>query len=206
MRNQLSVDIYATIVYYYSFQQAELRARYRPIIRSVITFSAAEIPRGDERDNLFVVYIHGDIINDYPFVIIEDPFNEDDYETTAELTAESGIQIVGDDLFTTNIKRVKYGIERNAANTVLLKVNQIGTLSEAFDTTLHYTPCKAEDSGFKTIVILPKDTNLPLDKPSDMPFLRAKNKWLIGHVDNEGLRNSGATMGVYGENLTIKLK
>ena len=81
-----------------------------------------------------------------------------------------------------------------------------GEAVEVYATTLHYTPCKAEDSGFKTIVILPKDTNLPLDKPSDMPFLRAKNKWLIGHVDNEGLRNSGATMGVYGENLTIKLK
>ena len=81
-----------------------------------------------------------------------------------------------------------------------------GEAVEVYATTLHYTPCKAEESGFKTIVILPKGTNLPLDKPSDIPFLRAKNKWLIGHVDNEGLKNSGATMGVYGENLTIKLK
>lgn len=73
------------------------------------------------------------IIKDYPFLIIEDPFNEDDYETTAQLTEESGIQIVGDDLFTTNIERVKYGISKGAANTVLLKVNQIGTLTEAFN-------------------------------------------------------------------------
>ena len=83
------------------------------------------------KEELYKFYMQ--IINDYPFVIIEDPFNEDDYETTAALTEESGIQIVGDDLFTTNIERVKYGIERNAANTVLLKVNQIGTLSEAFE-------------------------------------------------------------------------
>ena len=83
------------------------------------------------KEELYKFYMQ--IINEYPFLIIEDPFNEDDYETTAALTEESGIQIVGDDLFTTNIERVKYGIERNAANTVLLKVNQIGTLSEAFE-------------------------------------------------------------------------
>ena len=73
------------------------------------------------------------IIKDYPFVIIEDPFNEDDYDTTAALTKESGIQIVGDDLFTTNPKRVAYGISKGAANTVLLKVNQVGTISEALE-------------------------------------------------------------------------
>ena len=83
------------------------------------------------KEELYKFYMQ--IINDYPFVIIEDPFNEDDYETTAQLTAESGIQIVGDDLFTTNPKRVAYGIEKGAANTVLLKVNQIGTLTEAFE-------------------------------------------------------------------------
>lgn len=73
------------------------------------------------------------IVNDYPFVIIEDPFNEDDYETTAIATKELGIQIVGDDLFTTNPKRVAYGISKGAANTVLLKVNQVGTISEALE-------------------------------------------------------------------------
>jgi len=73
------------------------------------------------------------IVNDYPFVIIEDPFNEDDYETTAIATKELGIQIVGDDLFTTNPVRVAHGIKLNAANTVLLKVNQVGTISEALE-------------------------------------------------------------------------
>lgn len=73
------------------------------------------------------------MIEDYPFVILEDPFNEDDYETTAQFTAESGIQVVGDDLFTTNLKRVEYGVSKGAANTVLLKVNQIGTISEALE-------------------------------------------------------------------------
>ena len=83
------------------------------------------------KDELYDFYMR--IINDYPFVIIEDPFNEDDYETTAALTKECEIQIVGDDLFTTNPERVAYGISKGAANTVLLKVNQVGTISEALE-------------------------------------------------------------------------
>ena len=83
------------------------------------------------KDELYKFYL--DIIRDYPFVILEDPFNEDDYDTTAALTRESGIQIVGDDLFTTNPERVAHGISKGAANTVLLKVNQIGTISEALE-------------------------------------------------------------------------
>lgn len=83
------------------------------------------------REQLFDFYMR--IINDYPFVIMEDPFNEDDYDTTAAFTKESGIQVVGDDLFTTNLRRVEYGIVKGAANTVLLKVNQVGTISEALE-------------------------------------------------------------------------
>lgn len=81
------------------------------------------------KDELYQFYL--DIIRLYPFLIVEDPFNEDDYDTTAALTRESGIQIVGDDLFTTNLKRVAYGISKGAANTVLLKVNQVGTITQA---------------------------------------------------------------------------
>ena len=81
------------------------------------------------RDDLYRFYM--DMIEEYPFVILEDPFDENDYETTAALTRESGIQIVGDDLFTTNLERVAYGISKGAANAVLVKVNQIGTITEA---------------------------------------------------------------------------
>ncbi len=83
------------------------------------------------RDELYQFYLR--IAGEFPFLIIEDPFNEDDYETTASLTKEIGIQIVGDDLFTTNPKRVAYGISKGAANTILLKVNQVGTISEALE-------------------------------------------------------------------------
>ena len=83
------------------------------------------------KEQLYDFYM--EIIKDYPFVILEDPFNEDDYDTTASITKESGIQIVGDDLFTTNVKRVACGISKGAANTVLLKVNQVGSISEALE-------------------------------------------------------------------------
>jgi len=83
------------------------------------------------KEDIFNLYL--EMVKNYPFVIIEDPFDEDDYETTARLTKAVDIQIVGDDLFTTNPARVQHGIEVGAANTVLLKVNQIGTITEAFD-------------------------------------------------------------------------
>jgi len=71
----------------------------------------------------------------HPIISIEDPFFEDDFETTAELTSKIGshVQIVGDDLFVTNVKRLERGIDCGAANALLLKVNQIGTISESGD-------------------------------------------------------------------------
>ncbi len=83
------------------------------------------------KDDLMKLY--QGMVKEYPFIILEDPLREDDYEGHAILTRELGIQIVGDDLFTTDPERLKKGIELKAANTVLLKVNQIGTISEAFE-------------------------------------------------------------------------
>ena len=75
------------------------------------------------------------VIDAFPLISIEDPFEENDYATTAELTKAVGnrVQIVGDDLFVTNSKRLADGIKKGAANALLLKVNQIGTVSEAQD-------------------------------------------------------------------------
>ena len=72
-------------------------------------------------------------IKDYPVVSIEDPFDQDDWEGYAKLTASTEIQIVGDDLLVTNPKRVKTAIEQKACNALLLKVNQIGSISESID-------------------------------------------------------------------------
>ena len=95
-----------------------------------------------------------DMPKKWPFVIIEDPLSEDDYESTAVLTKNVDIQVVGDDLFTTNPERVLAGIKAGAANTVLLKVNQIGSITEAFDmVSLAYQnnygvmPCSSRGEG-----------------------------------------------------------
>jgi enolase len=78
---------------------------------------------------------YAELLRDYPLVSIEDPLSEDDWDGWVTLTAEVGekVQIVGDDLFVTNPDRLEEGITRRAANALLVKVNQIGTLSETLD-------------------------------------------------------------------------
>jgi enolase len=85
----------------------------------------------------------------YPFVSIEDGFAEDDWDSWVKMTSKLGseLQIVGDDLFVTNPKRLKTGIDRKAANALLVKVNQIGTLTETFEAV-----SLAQRSGFNTVM------------------------------------------------------
>ncbi|MET4780788.1 phosphopyruvate hydratase [Glaciihabitans sp. UYNi722] len=75
------------------------------------------------------------LVNDYPLATIEDPLAEDDWEGYVHFTEQLGskVQIVGDDLFVTNPKRLQEGIDKNVANSILVKVNQIGTLTETLD-------------------------------------------------------------------------
>ena len=75
------------------------------------------------------------LTNDYPIISIEDPLDENDFEGYSELTKLLGknIQIVGDDFFATNLKRLQKGIDKGAANSILIKLNQIGTLTETID-------------------------------------------------------------------------
>ena len=75
------------------------------------------------------------LVADFPLVSIEDPLSEDDWEGWQALTAELGsrVQIVGDDLFVTNPVRLQRGIDERSANALLVKVNQIGTLTETLD-------------------------------------------------------------------------
>ncbi len=81
-----------------------------------------------------LIELYKEAVRDYPLVVLEDPLDEDDYEGHAELTKEiPQILIVGDDLFTTNAKRLQEAIDIGACNGALLKVNQIGTFSEALD-------------------------------------------------------------------------
>ncbi len=84
-----------------------------------------------DRDELIGLY--KDLKEKFPILSLEDPLHEDDFEGYAQITKEMGIQIIGDDLFVTNVQRLKEGIQRGAANAMLFKVNQVGTLSEALD-------------------------------------------------------------------------
>ena len=86
-----------------------------------------------KRDELLEYYIN--LVSEYPIISIEDPFHEEDFESFSQITEKlkGKVQIVGDDLFVTNVERLKKGIAQGAANALLLKVNQIGTLSEAID-------------------------------------------------------------------------
>lgn len=93
--------------------------------------------------------VYADLVENYAIVSIEDPLQEDDWEGYTTLTAQLGdkVQIVGDDFFVTNPKRLAEGIEKNAANALLVKVNQIGSLSETFEAV-----AMAHNAGYKTMM------------------------------------------------------
>ena len=82
-----------------------------------------------------------------------------------------------------------------------------GTIIEVYATTLHYAPCNANEDGFRCVVVLPRDTNLPLEneisKSGEDALLFARNKWLIGHKDTD-LGEQGAFIGLKGENISLK--
>jgi enolase len=89
------------------------------------------------------------LINNYPIVSIEDPFDEDDWQASIAFTQKFGgkIMVVGDDLFVTNPKRLEEGIEKKAANAILVKLNQVGTLTETLEVIK-----RAKEAGWNTII------------------------------------------------------
>ncbi len=90
-----------------------------------------------------------DLCDKYPIVSVEDGLAEEDWESWKELTSQLGdkVQLVGDDLFVTNPKRLRNGIEKNIANSILIKPNQIGTLTETLDTIY-----MAKSNGYRTVI------------------------------------------------------
>jgi enolase len=92
---------------------------------------------------------YADLVASYPLVSIEDPLSEDDWAGWRQLTADLGhrIQLVGDDLFVTNPDRLRRGVAEQSANALLVKVNQIGTLSETLDAV-----ALAQSSGFRCMM------------------------------------------------------
>ena len=101
------------------------------------------------RDAKEMIALYEDLAKRFPLVSIEDGLQEDDWEGWQSLTWRlgDGMQLVGDDLFVTNPKRIKCGIKLNAGNAVLIKVNQIGTLTEALD-AIEMAQC----AGYHTVI------------------------------------------------------
>jgi len=97
---------------------------------------------GDQLTQLYTSYIQK-----YPIVSIEDPFDQDDWDNWSKLTNSTKIQIVGDDLTVTNPKRIQTAVEKKACNCLLLKVNQIGSITEAINAHL-----LAKKNGWGTMV------------------------------------------------------
>lgn len=96
-----------------------------------------------------LISLYEDLIQNYPLISIEDGLDEDDWEGWQKMTTRLGkdAMLVGDDLFVTNVKRIHCGIDLAVANAVLIKVNQIGTLTEAMDAIE-----LAQKSGYKAII------------------------------------------------------
>lgn len=96
-----------------------------------------------------LIDFYEELVNTYPIVSIEDPVDENDWEGFRKITERLGdkIQLVGDDLFVTNIRCLQKGIDNHAGNAILLKVNQIGTITETLETIK-----LAKENGYKTII------------------------------------------------------
>jgi enolase len=104
---------------------------------------------GASRSAAEMTQIYGEWLDGYPIVSLEDPLNEEDWDGWRELTALLGrrVQVVGDDIFVTNPGRIRRGIATGAANALLVKVNQIGTLTETLDAV-----ALAQRSGYACVV------------------------------------------------------
>jgi len=90
---------------------------------------------GAEKTTDELLEYYKNLVEKYPIISIEDPFDEEDWEGFLKLTNQIGekVQIVGDDLYVTNIKRLQKGVELKASNSILIKLNQIGTVTETLD-------------------------------------------------------------------------
>ena len=96
-----------------------------------------------------LIEFYKELVNKYPIVSIEDPVDENDWEGFSKITKELGdkVQLVGDDLFVTNKECLQKGIDEHAGNAILLKVNQIGTITETLETIK-----LAKENGYKTVI------------------------------------------------------
>ncbi|MGD9344347.1 MAG: phosphopyruvate hydratase [Candidatus Aminicenantes bacterium] len=104
---------------------------------------------GSKKTTEEMIAFYADLIEKYPIVSIEDGFDEDDWDSWKAMTDAFGdqIQLVGDDLFVTNLERFQRGVEQGITNSILIKLNQIGTLTETIQTVRF-----AQDNGYTTVI------------------------------------------------------
>jgi enolase 1/2/3 len=109
----------------------------------VYRFEGRELPSGE------MPAFWAELVERYPIASLEDPLAEDDWDGWAQLTTELGdrVQLVGDDIFVTNTERLREGIERSVANSILVKVNQIGTITETVEAL-----SLARSSGYSAVM------------------------------------------------------
>lgn len=126
-----------------------------------------------------------------------DALNGLEYHKSSEvnIAAEPMVLLLG---LVTDIERGKYDSKYIKAFYL-----EKGEMVEVYATTLHFCPCQAGDKGFRSVVVLPKGTNSPLDSSSTDKMLFKKNKWLLCHNKNEALIQRGVYPGIFGENLKI---
>lgn len=137
-------------------------AGYEPSLDVKLALDVAASELYDEKTNMYIlkginskktkdemIEYYEELINKYPIISIEDPLDENDFEGFKQLTEKIGdkVQIVGDDLFVTNKELLKKGIDMGACNAILIKLNQIGTVTEALETI-----DMAKKAGYKTII------------------------------------------------------
>ena len=136
--------------------EAAERAGHRERIAVALDPAASELFRegryafeGRDLDGAGMVAYLEELVGRYPIVSIEDGLAEDDWATWATLTADVGgkVQLVGDDIFVTNGERLQRGIDEGVANAILVKVNQIGTLTESLDVI-----SQARENGYAVVV------------------------------------------------------
>ncbi len=134
-------------------QEAIHKAGYKGKVEIAMDCAASEFYKDGKyvlhtnlnKEQLLDYYLY--LIKKYQIISIEDPFEQEDFASFAELRKKSKIQIVGDDLTVTNVKRIRQAIQKKSCNCLLLKVNQIGTLTEALDAVK-----LAYENGWKVMV------------------------------------------------------
>ncbi|GBG57859.1 enolase [Sporomusaceae bacterium FL31] len=160
-----------------------------------------------------LVDFYADLVEKYPIISIEDGMAEDDWEGWALITERLGgkIQLVGDDLFVTNTERLSRGIEAKVANSILVKVNQIGTLTETFDTmemakragytcVVSHRSGETEDSTIADIAVAVNAGQIKTGAPARTDRIAKYNQLL--RIEEE----LGATAQYFGRKVFYNLK